>query len=42
MKIFDLFIELLVKLTQLELYMYCFTILVVIATFGFVKRLMSC
>lgn len=42
MEVFNLFIELLVDLTSLEEYMYCFTILLVIVTFNFVRRLSSC
>lgn len=42
MEVFNLFMNLLVDLTSLEEYMYCFTILLVIVSFDFVRRLSSC
>lgn len=41
MLVFDLFINVLKDIVNLELYQYCFIILVVILCFNFVKRLSS-
>lgn len=38
--IFDLFIDILVKLTNFEPYLYCFVTLLLIGTFGLVRRMM--